>query len=155
MRKDKVIRKPFTTSQIEDRDLVIQMLRSEDNIAKTKGQELYKNDDTNWSTLEVEKAINRLVLSKYNFDTSDESVENYRKIFSYYYNSPTDYDKEVINSVYYMKHNRCIYYTSKPLFPGDKIPDCKLYKLNGKDTINLYDIVNKSERTVFASFSLT
>ena len=56
-------------------------------------------------SLDVEKMINRIVLNYFGFDTSNESVENYRTIFRTYFKSPNDYDVEVINSVHYMREN--------------------------------------------------
>ena len=78
------------------------------------------------SSLEPEYKIHRLVLDKFGFHTTTEDVEMYRTIFKHYYKSPTDYDAEVLRSVTYMRENKCVYYTSRELLVGDKIPNVKL-----------------------------
>ena len=107
-------------------------------------------------SLTVEKMINRITLEEFSFNTDDESVENYRTIFKNYYKSPKFYDKDVLNSVHYMRENKCVYYICKPLELGDKIPDCKLLKINGKDITYLHNEIDKnSNYTLICAFSLS
>lgn len=123
----------FTEDVIDDRDLIIKMLKYEDSIilsydyTESHPPELAGTA----ASFEVIYSIHRKVLSHFGFDTSDQSVENYRKIFSHYYQSATNYDAEVLNSVAYMRENRCVYYTKPILNVGDTIPDCDLYDLDG------------------------
>ncbi len=151
--------KPFTFNDVNNKELVIQMLKYEEDITKgNHGQSLYCNTlNCPLITLNIEKALNRLTLTYFNFDTSDDSVENYRTIFKTYYRSPDDYDEDVLNSVHYMRENKCVYYKNKPLEIGDKIPDCPLYNLDGKTVTTLYDVINKNAAnyTMLAAFSLS
>ena len=135
--------KPFTSIDVKNKDLVIKMLNYEEELTKSEfGQSLYKNIlNKPLVSLNVEKTLNRLVLSHFGFDTTDENVEMYRTIFRNYYNSPNDYDKDVLNAVHYMRENKCVYYKNPSLKLDDKIPDCELYELNGKEKLTLYDAI--------------
>jgi len=144
---------PFTKQDILNKELVIKMLNYEEDLTKSDyGQSLYKNTlNRPLVSLTIEKALNRLTLAHFNFTTDDDSVENYRTIFKTYYKSPTNYDKEVLYSVHYMRENKCVYYKEKPLQIGDIIPNCDLY-----NSINLYDTIDKeSQYTLIAAFSLS
>ena len=147
---------PFTRKHLLDRQLVISMLKDEEVFAKsTPGQDLYRQEmHGGVANFDVMRAIHRRILDKYDFDDSSESVEIYRDIFRTYYNSPKDYDEEVINSVHYMRENKCIKYTDPPMKIGQKIPNCDLTDLNGKTT-NLHHIIReeKCDFVVFASYS--
>lgn len=150
---------PFTQKDVNNRELVIKLLSYEETLAKSEtGQSLYKNPLNNPITsLTVEKILNRMTLLEFGFDTSDESVEQYRTIFKNYYKSPTDYDKEVLDSVYYMRENKCVYYTTAPIEVNDVCPNVELVELDGIQKSNLYDIINRSgfDYTVIAAFSLS
>lgn len=138
--EDKNLR-PFTIEHIKNKKLIIEMLQYENGIYMgNMGKQIYSNKLYRPTiSLDPEYAINRLVLLNFGFDTSEESVKNYRSIFSYYYNSPTDYDKEVLSSVTYMKNNKCVYYTKPIIEIGSIIPNCKIYCLDGKTETNLYN----------------
>lgn len=140
----------FTEDHILDKKLIIEMLKYEDSIyLGEKGKEIYTNELYRPTiSLDPEYTINRLVLLNFGFNTNDESVENYRKIFSYYYNSPIDYDKDVLSSVTYMRNNKCVYYTQQIINIDDTIPNCQLYKLDGEIT-NLFDELGKDYNYAF------
>jgi len=158
-KKEKTKKIPFTKDDILNRDLIIKMLKYEDEIGKSEiGQSMYRNElNDSFTSLTVEKALNRMTLSHFGFDTTDDSLYNYRSIFLMYYRSPHEYDKEVIDSVYYMRENKCVFYKSDKLNIGDKIPDCPLFEMDGKTKTTLYDVILNSptEKTMFASFSLS
>jgi len=158
-KKDTDNTKPFTMNDVKNKQLVIQMLKYEEQLTKSEyGQSLYKNTlNKPLISLNIEKALNRLVLSYFGFNTSDLNVETYRTIFRTYYNSPNDYDKDVLDSVHYMRENKCVYYKSPPLQLGDKIPNCDLYEIDGKTKTTLYDVINKtkSDYTLIEAFSLS
>jgi hypothetical protein len=146
----------FTQQNVKDKNLVLKMLSFEDEYGKSntvknmyRDELLYHHRD-----LTITYAIHRYVLDKFGFDTSDESVENYRSIFLNYYNSPSDYDNDVISSVYYMKYNKCVFYDKPLLNIGDVIIDCKLLDINGGDT-TLFSILNDShfEHAFIGAFS--
>lgn len=148
--------KPFTEANVCNRDLVIQMLKYEDSIILgNEGEQIYRNPLFKPRvSLTPEYAIHRLVLSHFGFDTTDTSVENYRKIFVHYYNSPTNYDKEVLSSVAYMRENKCVYYTKPIVNVGDIIPDVMLYNLDGNTTTTLYaTLANDFDYAFVAGYS--
>lgn len=149
---------PFTKDHVLNRDLVIKMLSYEEEYTRSKeGQALYR-DKLNRPriSLDVEKKINRHVLIHFKFDSTNDSLEMYRSIFKNYYQSPTQYDAEVLNSVHYMRNNKCVYYDKPIIQIGDTIPNCRLFETNGQET-TLYDVIDKenSHRTFFAAFSLS
>lgn len=149
---------PFTQDHVKDRKLVIEMLKKEEGIAKGPiGQGMYQNPQNHpLITLNVEHAINRITLAEFGFDTSDESVANYRTVFKTYFRSPDDYDKEVINSSYYMRNNRCVFYKAPELKKGDILPDISLYEIDGKSLTSVHREINEEDRyTVVAAFSMS
>jgi len=150
---------PFTITNVKNKELVIQMLNYEEQLTKSNyGQSLYKNTlNKPLISLTIEYAINRLVLAKFGFDTTDRSVSMYRTIFKTYYNSPHDYDPDVLNAVHYMRENKCVYYKMPPLQINDKIPNCELYNLDGITKTTLHDTINNlnSKYTLIGAFSLS
>lgn len=147
----------FTEEHILNKDLIIQMLRyEEEQIRSKEGQERYQNPlNRARVSLDNEYAFNRMTLAHFSFSTTDSSVANYRKIFRTYFRSPTDYDKDVISSSHYMRNNRCVFYTAPVLKPGDQIPDCPLYHLDGTTQTSLHQLVQDSGKTMICAFSLS
>lgn len=135
--------KPFTEEDIKNKNLILSMLQFEDQIGKSDeiGKMFQIDSYMGRTSLNVIHAIHRMTLDHFDFDTSNKSVENYRKIFLHYYNSPTDYDEDVINSVYYMKNNKCVFYTQPELKVGMKLKNCSLYESNGITKKMLFDIL--------------
>ena len=155
---DFVEEKDFTKDDILDRNLVLRMLEYEDSIIHSSlGDEIYKNPSNNAGTsLEVFYIIHRMTLAKFGFNTNDTNVNQYRNIFKTYYNSPTNYDKEVIGKVTYMRENKCIFYSEKVLNVGDKLPDCILYESNGVTLSSIYSKLGDTFKYGFvAGFSLS
>ena len=149
----------FTENMVTQRDLVIKMLVYEEKIATSEwGQARYRNPlNKPRISLEVEYMFNRKTLSYFGFDTSDQSLQNYRTIFKTYFHSPDDYDKEVIESSYYMRNNRCVFYKGPILEVGDIIPDCSLFNLDGKTKTTLYRAIQgpgtTTHRSLICAFS--
>jgi hypothetical protein len=139
---------PFTMKHVRDKSLIIAMLKYEDIYGNGEEGQIYYETELNFprSSLMVVYSFHRQTLDHFGFDTSNKSVENYRKIFSTYYNSPTDYDADVLNSVYYMRENKCVYYTSPEIKVGDKLKDCALLTAEGKE-IKLFDILKQHKYT--------
>lgn len=148
----------FTLDHIQIKELVINMLKYEDQLMFSDvGKSIYNNYYYYpTKSLDAVYTLHRIVLNEFDFDTSDESVDNYRKIFSYYYKSPIDYDIDVLSSVFYMRENKCVYYKSPMLKIGDTLPNCRLYELNGKSETNIYDQLGNNFRYGFiAGFSIS
>ena len=150
-------KRPFTHDCVMDRDLVIQMLKFEEEYNNSdEGQLIHKTLLNNARTsLFTIYTIHRVVLDHFDFDTSDESVETYRTIFKTYFRSPKDYDKDVINSAFYMRNNRCVFYERPELDIGDKMVNCDILTLDGKPT-TLFEIIPKDFNYCFVGgFSLS
>ena len=81
------------------------MLQCEEKLATSDaGQEHYKSVQNSTESLVCEKSVQRDTLNRFGFNTTDESLEVYRSIFPTYYNSPMDYDEDVI-AVFKKKNN--------------------------------------------------
>lgn len=112
----------FTIDDVRNRDMIIKMLSCEDDIIHGSAQAMYKTDHyLPRQSLTIEHAIQRIVLDSFGFTTTDQDVSNYRKIFSNYYTSATEYDKEVLNSVTYMRENKLLYYDRPPVQIGQDV----------------------------------
>lgn len=141
--------KEFTDLELTNRELVIKMLRWESEfMCSPEGQARYKAQGSGqFTSLDNEYAFNRRVLREFGFTTNDSSVANYRRIFQTYFQSPTDYDHDVIQASHYMRNNRCVFYTTPEIHVGDQIPDVPLLATNpanpNKNNIptTLYDAI--------------
>lgn len=145
----------FTADLLDNRDLVLSMLKYEDALyLSAEGQKIIGDPYMNnvWS-LEGGKTIQRKTLGNFGFTSSDASVATYRSIFRHYYKSPNEYDAEILGSVYYMRENRLLYYKTPELKIGDSVPDCDLYMLDGTTTTNLHSVLNPDKITILAGFS--
>ena len=152
---------PFTLQHVKNKTLIIQMLSWEEEFQRQKGNKNYTDQKYKHlkNGLELILIMHRKTLMQFGFNTSDESVANYREIFRTYFHSPNDYDKDVINASFYMRYNRCVFYQNKPLKKGEVIPDATLLQLTNNNTKNvqLYDIIRKlnGKYTLIAAFSLS
>lgn len=143
---------------LQDKQLVIEILTYEESLTKSDfGKQLYQNKfNRPFVSLDIETSIIKLVLNHFGFNTSEQSVSNYRSIFKTYFRSALDYDKDVINSVHYMRENKCVFYQSKEIKNNDIIPNCNLYLDDGQSETTLYDIIKEESRyTMICAFSLT
>jgi hypothetical protein len=141
----------FTEENIRNRKLILEMLKYEDSIILGEvGRSLYDDDSyEHFSSLDTMYAIHRMTLNTFGFKTTEEDVNNYRKIFSYYYKSPTEYDKEVLDSVAYMRENKCVYYKEKNFKVGDVYEDVSVYDLTGKNKVSIFDKINPEDKYTF------
>lgn len=116
---------PFTLNHVRDKTLLIKILNAEETLWKSDfGQNAHRNK-FNWG-LEDQKSIQRENLFNHGFTNDDESLAVYRRIIDTYYNSPWDYDKDIMNSVHYFRENRLLYYKTKEIIKGDNIRmDCE------------------------------
>lgn len=157
---NEILTNQFTQDNVLDKELIIRMLRREEEIVRsTEGQNRYRNPENKpFRSLTNEYAINRMVLAEFDFDPSTQSVKSYRNIFRTYYRSPTDYDEEVLNSVHYMRNNRCVYYTSPVISIGQDLPNADLFCIDGQTPKTLHDIIDISKPFryfIVAGFSLS
>lgn len=141
----------FTENHIKDRYLIISMLQYEDSLLLGEtAQNIYNSGAFElFNNLETMYVLHRLTLNHFKFNSDDKSLDNYRKIFKYYFKSPDDYDFGVINSVAYMRENRCVFYKEPQLNKGDMIPNIDLFQLDGKSKVKLHEIINKEDYLTF------
>ncbi len=156
-----VVLRPFTENDIKNKELILEMLKYEDErYLSMEGQEFLRTYGNISMTLESSKVFQRETLIKFGFSSTDDDLKLYRRIFHNYYKSPIDYDKDVLSSVYYMRENKLLYYTEPVLKIGDKIVDVPLLDSEGNkcqlfDVINDISIKHKKDKFIIAGFSLS
>jgi hypothetical protein len=134
------------------------MLKYEDKLFLSDiGQNFLNEYGSNTTSLEGSKSLQRKTLNNFGFESRDLDLENYRSIFHHYYKSFEDYDKEILDSVYYMRENKCLYYKSKPLEKNQIIPNVNIYGFDGKTQYDLHQLIIKKNynKTFLAAFSLS
>lgn len=148
---------PFTENHVLDKQLILKMLQFEDDtFLGSQGQQFLKDYGDKITSLDGSKSIQRLTLNNFGFSSTDKDLNHYRTIFHHYYNSPTNYDKDILGAVYYMRENRCLYYTSPKLKIGDTIPNLFVQNLDF-NYMGLHNIINTHNYnlTFIAAFSLS
>jgi len=104
--------------------------------------------------LEGNKVIQREILTCFEFNSSDENLDMYRNAINVYYKNSRECDKEIMNSVVYLRENRLLYYDTPKITIGDKYPDVKLFDLKGNITMLSSIIESKvHSKTLLAAFS--
>lgn len=149
---------PFDLEYIQNKQLILSMLEYEDKLFLSKeGQQFLSEYGSNTTSLEGSKSIQRKTLNNFGFSSTDTDLSNYRKIFHHYYVSSTEYDPQILNSVYYMRENRCLYYKSKPLEINTIIPNLNVYGLDGETQYDLHQLIKTKNysKTILAAFSLS
>lgn len=151
--------KSFLLVHLHNRSLMLKMLRYEDSILMgEKGQQIYRSHKgTQTQHLKAEYAIARMTLRKFGFSDDKQSTLNYRRAITVYYRGPTDYDKEVMSSVVYLRANRLLYYTTPKIKKGQTAPDVKtMFHLDGK-RFSLYSylngVCNRYKKVLVCAFS--
>jgi hypothetical protein len=95
--------------------------------------------------LVVVYAMHRMTLAAFGFDTSDDSVANYRRICRTYYRGPRDYDAEVLAAVTYLRENRLLYNDApRPAvgqLVGPLLQGCLVQPCGSSPPGNLWDVV--------------
>ncbi len=150
------ILKTFTKENVKDKDLVLKMLKKEDEyMLGDIGKGVYQSYKSSYETTDIlaEFEIAGMILNEFGFIPSKESLNNYRSIINHYYIDPTNYDKDVMNSVVYLRENKLLYYTSPKIVINQKAPDIKtLYTLDNKQT-TLYDQFENNKKVLVCAFS--
>lgn len=148
----------FEKSHIANKDLILSMLKFEDQLFLSKeGQNFLNEYGRNITSLEGSKSIQRMTLNHFGFESKDTDLAIYRTIFQHYYRNSMDYDPDVLNSVYYMRENRCLYYKTEPLKLNTTIPNVDIYGLDGTTQYNLHQVIKEKNytKTILAAFSLS
>jgi len=139
----------FTKSHLKKRELVINLVDTENEIVNDEkiGLAIYKDIESNE---DCQLLIHRLVLQKHGFDTSDDSMFMYRKLYKYWNN-----DLEIQSKIVYTSENRQLYYNTPIINMGDKIPPVHVYSLSGTTKVSLYDELTNFNYALIYSFSST
>ena len=88
------------------RDKILEMVKEEQVVRYSKGiqeaytQQFHASKNDNYERVNIEREIQKYILRKFGFTDSIESLQEYWKIPSTYWN-----DEEVKNSIFYMKLN--------------------------------------------------
>lgn len=150
--------RPFTKEDLHNRDLVLTMLKAEDELFMSDlGQEHLRRHGGIY-TIESNKVMQREILKQHGFLTDDDSLSNYRSVIHVYYRSPTDYDKEVMNSVVYLRENHLLYYPTVKPQPGQDYIDVELLTLDGQSKVKLSELMKEDKgknNLLVAAFSVS
>lgn len=140
---------PFTAEHVKNRELIMKMLAHEDTIIHSDvATQIYRNPTYGgYQTLETVYITHRMTLTAFNFCNTDEDVKMYRTIFRNYYRSPTEYDKEVLDKVTYMRENKCVYYTGKDYNIGDTFHDVPVWDITGTQQLSVVNILQNQRTT--------
>jgi hypothetical protein len=144
-------RRPFTPADVANRSLVITMLRYEDSVMLgPQGAAIFADETLPHLTdLDTYHIFHRMTLAVHGFTTTDMDVKNYRAIFSHYYAGPSHYDAEVLNSVCYMRENKCVYYTAPSIHLGDGATDVELLTITGESSSLVKELEALPHKYVF------
>lgn len=148
----------FDETHIGDKNLILKMLKYEDELfLSEQGQQFLADYGKNTKSLEGSKSIQRITLNNFGFESTEQDLKKYRTIFHHYYKSSLDYDPDILNSVYYMRENKCLYYKTKPIELGIQIPNVNVYGLNGITKYDLHQLIRSKNysKTILAAFSLS
>ena len=89
-----------------NREKILEMTTEEQKVRYSKGiqeaytTQFYNSKNENYERVNIEREIQKYILRKFGFTDSIESLQEYWKIPSTYWN-----DEEVKNSIFYMKLN--------------------------------------------------
>lgn len=89
-----------------NREKILEMTTEEQKVRYSKGiqeaytTQFYNSKNENYERVNIERKIQKYILRKFGFTDSIESLQEYWKIPSTYWN-----DEEVKNSIFYMKLN--------------------------------------------------
>ena len=156
--------KPFTENDILNRELILRVLKYEDELyLSEQGQTIMRDVcKNNIFSLDGGKTIQRMTLQYFGYSSTLEDLKHYRTIFHHYYNSPKDYDKEILASVFYMRENRLLYYTTPKLEVGDNAINTELLELelegqNIDNATTLFDVMLEypNKKHIICAFSLS
>lgn len=143
--------RPFTSADVANKALVLEMLRYEDSVMLGKTGAAIFADTTlpHLTDLDTYHIFHRITLAAHGFQTGDADVQNYRTIFSHYYKGPHEYDADVLSSVCYMRENKCVYYKSPTINIGDCLVDVELLTLDGTHTSLKSELESLKHKYIF------
>lgn len=135
------------------RDKLIEIVKEEQKVRYSKGiqeaytQQYYALKTENFVRINIEQEIQKFILRKFGFNDNDESLKEYWKIPSMYWN-----DEEVKNSLFYMKLN--IFQYSK-VNVEDNLIDVNLIDYQTNNTVSLESLQSKNRPLIILAGSMT
>ena len=143
----------FILSNI-NRSQVLEMVKEEQTVRYSKGiQEAYtkqyyaQQSNPNYQIVPIEREIQRYILRKFGFNDDDNSLHEYWKIPSTYWN-----DEEVKNSIFYMKLNMFQYPKVKP---DDNMIDVNLIEYTSGKELTLSSLQTPNRPLIILAGSMT
>jgi len=137
-----------------DRNKILEMVKEEQTVRYSKGiQEAYtkqyfaQKENPDYKIVRIEREIQKFILRKFGFNDHNKSLEEYWKIPSTYWN-----DKEIKNSIFYMKLN--IFQYTKLSIDDDIIDTSLIEYETGKD-ITLCSLQKPGRPLVILAGSMT
>lgn len=132
-----------------DKSTIISMLKEEEKIRYSKPiQEVYTEQfylmesDPDVKRVNIESEIQKFILNKFGYSTTQNSIDNYHKIPSTYF-----HDEEVRNASFYIRLNIFQY---SPVKIGDDIINTKLIDYASKQYVNLIDLETSKPLVILA-----
>ena len=135
------------------RDKVLEMVKEEQIVRYSKGiqeaytQQFHASKNDNYERVNIEREIQKYILRKFGFKDTMNSLEQYWKIPSTYWN-----DEEVKNSIFYMKLNMFQYPKVKI---DDDMIDVELINYKTNEIALLSSLENTNRPLVILAGSMT
>lgn len=136
-----------------NREKILEMTTEEQKVRYSKGiqeaytTQFYNSKNENYERVNIEREIQKYILRKFGFTDSIESLQEYWKIPSTYWN-----DEEVKNSIFYMKLNIFQYPNVKL---EDELIDVPLVDYKTNDIVSLSSLQKPNRPLVILAGSMT
>lgn len=136
-----------------NREKILEMVKEEQIVRYSKGiQDIYTQQynaskNSNYERVNIEQEIQKYILRKFGFKDDYNSLHQYWKIPSTYWN-----DEEIKNSIFYMKLNIFEYPKVKI---DDNIVDVELINYNTNVNMSLSSLENHGKPVIILAGSMT
>ena len=136
-----------------NREKILEMTKEEQKVRYSKGiqeaytTQFYNSKNENYERVNIEREIQKYILRKFGFTDSIESLQEYWKIPSTYWN-----DEEVKNSIFYMKLNIFQYPNVKL---EDELINVPLVDYKTNDIVSLSSLQKPNRPLVILAGSMT
>ena len=136
-----------------NREKILEMTTEEQKVRYSKGiqeaytTQFYNSKNDNYERVNIEREIQKYILRKFGFTDSIESLQEYWKIPSTYWN-----DEEVKNSIFYMKLNIFQYPNVKL---EDELIDIPLVDYKTNNIVSLSSLQKPNRPLVILAGSMT
>ena len=135
------------------REKILEMVKEEQSVRYSKGiqeaytTQYYASKHENYERINIEREIQKYILKKFGFKDDMNSLEQYWKIPSTYWN-----DEEIKNSIFYMKLNIFQYPKVKI---DDNMIDTFLIDYNTNANISLSSLETSGKPLIILAGSMT